>query len=74
MQKARLIEMGQLTTVDLDGQKVEYPRALLLTFDDVDAIRAAIRDGKVQFVFGDDPMPNAGLSGEPRSGESRLKP
>lgn len=51
---ARLIEMGQVTTVDLDGQRFTYPMALVLTFDDVKAIRAAIASGKVEFSFGDE--------------------
>src|SRR3546814_5004524 len=69
MQTARLIEMGQLATVDPDGQRADYPIALLLTFDDADSIRAAIREGKVGFVFGDEPeRSKTSVQAAPRSG------
>src|SRR3546814_18886509 len=68
MQTARLIEMGQLATVDPDGQRADYPIALLLTFDAADSIRTAIREGKVGFVLGAEPERyNQSVQAAPRS-------
>lgn len=50
----RLIEMGQITTMDHDDGRHTYPLALLITFDSREAIRAAINAGQCKFSFGDD--------------------
>lgn len=50
---AKLIEMGQITTVGLDGEKSEYKMALLIEFDNRDDIRKAIAEGTCEFSFGE---------------------
>lgn len=49
--QGKLIEMGQITSTDLDGTAHMYPMALLITFDSVDEIRKAIKDGVCDFVW-----------------------
>ena len=50
----KLIEMGQLATIDDDGTKTEYKMALVIEFDSPEAIRQAIKDGACSFTFGDE--------------------
>lgn len=45
MEHGRLIEMGQLTTIDSDGTKTEYKRALVIEFASVAEIKQAIEEG-----------------------------
>lgn len=59
MEHGRLIEMGQLTTIDLDGTKTEYKRALVIEFASVEEIRQAIEEGACTFGWGDDEAPSA---------------
>jgi hypothetical protein len=58
MEHGRLIEMGQLTTVDSDGTKTEYKMALVIEFASVSEIKQAIEEGQCTFGFGDGPVPN----------------
>ena len=58
MEHGRLIEMGQLTTIDSDGTKTEYKRALVIEFASVAEIKQAISDGSCTFSFGADEVPN----------------
>lgn len=63
MEHGRLIEMGQLTTIDSDGTKTEYKRALVIEFASVAEIKQAIEDGACTFGWGADEGPNAELNG-----------
>jgi len=64
MAHGRLIEMGQLTTIDQDGSKTEYKMALVIEFPSTDEIRKAIKDGKCDFTWGEIPTtPNVELRG-----------
>lgn len=49
----RLIEMGDLETVDSDGSKHKQPMSLLIRFDSVEAIRKAIDEDRCTFSFGE---------------------
>jgi hypothetical protein len=46
---AKLIEMGQITTLGIDGDRTDYKMALLIEFDSVESIRKAIADGRCEF-------------------------
>lgn len=50
----RLIEMGQITTIDQDKTQTEYKLALVIEFASVDEIKHAIDEGKCTFGFGED--------------------
>ena len=52
MQTGKLIEMGQLSTVDDDGTKTQYKFALVIEFNSPDEIRKAISEGQCKFEFG----------------------
>lgn len=54
MEHGRLIEMGQLTTIDSDGTRTEYKRALVIEFASVEEIKQAIEEGACTFGFGGD--------------------
>ncbi|MDP1927050.1 MAG: hypothetical protein Q8K62_00920 [Thiobacillus sp.] len=58
MEHGRLIEMGQIATIDQDGTKTEYKMALVIEFASTDEIRQAIKEGTCTFGWGDDPVPN----------------
>lgn len=49
---AKLIEMGQITTIGIEGERADYKMALLIEFDSVASIRKAISEGRCE--FGDD--------------------
>jgi hypothetical protein len=49
--KGRLIEMGELQTVDLLGERHMYPMALLITFKSREEIKRAINEGICRFEF-----------------------
>lgn len=49
--EGRLIEMGEIKSADLDGTVHTYPMALVITFDSVEAIRKAIKDGICRYEF-----------------------
>jgi hypothetical protein len=49
--EGRLIEMGEIKSADLDGTIHTYPMALLITFDNVAALKKAINDGLCRFEF-----------------------
>jgi hypothetical protein len=49
--QGRLIEMGEIKSADLDGTLHTYPMALLITFESVEEIRKAIKDGVCRFEF-----------------------
>ena len=49
--QGKLIEMGEIKSVDLDGTVNTYPMALLITFDSKEEIRKAIKEGVCRFVF-----------------------
>jgi hypothetical protein len=51
MVTGNLIEVGNITSVSLDGEKYSSPLAMLITFKNVDDIRKAIADGKCSFTF-----------------------
>lgn len=61
MEHGRLIEMGQLTTVDSDGNKTNYKMALLIEFASVAEIKQAINEGKCTFGWCEEVTPNAGI-------------
>lgn len=50
---AKLIEMGQITTLGIEGERADYKMALLIEFDSVADIRKAIAEGRCEFGFGD---------------------
>ena len=47
----QLAIMGEIEVKELDGQGYIYPMALLVTFEDKEAIRQAIKDGMCRFEF-----------------------
>lgn len=49
--QGNLIEMGEIRSADLDGAVHTYPMALLITFDSVEEIRKAIKEGVCRYVF-----------------------
>lgn len=51
MAKAKLAIMGEIVVVGLDGNPDIYDMALLITFDNSEELRQAIREGKVEFNF-----------------------
>lgn len=55
MQGGKLMEMGQLTTLDADGTKTEYPFALLIEFKSAEDCKRALMDERCRFSFGDYP-------------------
>ena len=65
MEHGRLIEMGQLTTVDSDGNKTNYKMALLIEFASVAEIKQAINEGKCTFGWCEEVTPNVELRGGP---------
>ena len=54
MAEGRLVIMGQITTKETDAPDYTHPMALLITFDSVDAIRKAIKDGYCRYEMGGD--------------------
>jgi hypothetical protein len=50
-EEPRAIEMGQITTVGLDGPDTQhtYPMALLIVFPDAKSLGKAIKVGQVTF-------------------------
>ena len=56
MEHGRLIEMGQITTIDQDGLRTEYKMALVIEFASADEIRQALKERTCTFGFGDDEM------------------
>lgn len=46
----RLAIMGNIDVSEPDGEIANYPRALLISFDDADSIRAAIDDMKLTLI------------------------
>lgn len=50
---AKLIEMGQITTLGIEGERADYKMALLIEFDSVADIRKAIAEGRCEFGFGE---------------------
>ena len=54
MEHGRLIEMGQITTIDQDGNETDYKMALVIEFASVAEIKQAIDEGKCSFGWGDD--------------------
>lgn len=60
MEHGRLIEMGQLTTIDAEGTRTEYKMALAIEFASAEEIRQAIKDGACTFGFGDSSTPSGG--------------
>jgi hypothetical protein len=48
---AKLAVMGEIEVKELDGESHTYPMALLITFDDKEQIRQAIKDGICRFEF-----------------------
>lgn len=57
MEHGRLIEMGQLTTIDSDGTKTEYKRALVIEFASEAELKQAIEDEVCTFGWGTDIAP-----------------
>lgn len=55
MAHGRLIEMGQITTIDQDEIKTNYKMALVIEFASTDEIRQAIKEGKCAFTWGEIP-------------------
>ena len=53
MSTGKLIEMGQIITVDEDGRPTTHPRALLITFENDADCRAAIMADRCDFTFGE---------------------
>ena len=51
MVNGRLVIMGEIETVESEDVTQRHPLALLIAFDSVDDIRAAIKDGQCQFTF-----------------------
>src|SRR5262249_2477238 len=47
----KLIEMGDLKTVDSDGSVHDQPSALLIRFDSREDCKQAINDGECKFVW-----------------------
>lgn len=47
----RLSVMGEIEVKELGGESHTYPMALLITFDDKEAVRQAIKDGICRFEF-----------------------
>lgn len=60
MQGGKLMEMGQLMTLDCDGTKTEYPFALLIEFKSAEDCKRAIDDEQCRFAFGDFPAATHG--------------
>lgn len=58
MEHGRLIEMGELTTIDSDGTKTEYKRALVIEFASLAEIKQAIEEGACTFGWGAEEVPN----------------
>ena len=58
MEHGRLIEMGQLETIDQDDTRTKYKFALVIEFASAAEIRQAINDGKCTFGWGEDQTPN----------------
>lgn len=54
MQIGKLIEMGQIVTIDQDGTKTNYKMALVIEFETADKIKRAIADGGCKFEFNGD--------------------
>ena len=51
MVTGKLKIMGQIETVEPDGENQKYPMALLIEFDSADDIRAALKDMECKFCF-----------------------
>ena len=52
--KGRLIQMGNLELPSGEGGDVDkYPYALVISFENPEDIRQALKDGKCEFEFGD---------------------
>ena len=48
---AKLKIMGQISTIEPDGEVTDFPMALLLEFDTPEDIRQALSDMKCDFTF-----------------------
>lgn len=46
----RLAIMGNINVIEPDGEEVNYPRALLISFDDKESIRKAITDMELTLI------------------------
>ena len=53
MVTAKLAIMGEIDVKEPDGSTQHFPMALLITFDNPEQIRRAIKEGECKFVFGD---------------------
>ncbi|MGL4233214.1 MAG: hypothetical protein ACRDAM_15960 [Casimicrobium sp.] len=51
MSKARAIEVGQITTLDIDGEKNTHDFRMVIDFDSADALRDALEKKSVEFTF-----------------------
>ncbi len=52
--KANAVEVGNITTIDMENETHEYTFAMLITFKSAEDIRAAMKAGSVEFtVFGE---------------------
>lgn len=49
--RGRAIEAGQITTIDMEGEQVQYQRAIVIEFDSPEQLREAIKTGRVEFTF-----------------------
>lgn len=54
MVTGKLEVMGRIEIVEDEVDTYIYPMALLITFDNKEDIRAAIKDGECKFTFGED--------------------
>ena len=54
MGKARAVIAGSVEVVEHDAPNFQHPLALVIVFDNAEAIRAALRDGRCEFTFGDE--------------------
>lgn len=53
--QGKLAEMGEIPVQETGGTSVHtYPMALVITFDKVEDIRRAIKDGVCRFTYGDE--------------------
>lgn len=56
MSQANLSLMGDITTLEPDGSQLHFPRALLLEFDSIEELRAAIASGRCEFGAAAEPI------------------
>lgn len=53
METGKLAIMGRIEVKESEDTVQTYPMALLVTFDSVEAIRQAIKDGECKFTGGE---------------------